>query len=104
MVESKIYGPLVGHVGDGNFHVLLTADPNDHAAIERLEEFHTRLVKRALSLEGTCTGEHGIGIGKIDYLVSELGSEAVNVMAMIKAALDPNCIMNPGKVIAETVA
>jgi D-lactate dehydrogenase (cytochrome) len=104
LATSKIYGPLVGHVGDGNFHVLLTADPNDHEAIERLEQFHTRLVKRALSLEGTCTGEHGIGVGKIDYLISELGSEAVNVMAMIKAALDPNCIMNPGKVIAETVS
>lgn len=104
LAESKIYGPLVGHVGDGNFHVLLTADPNDHVAIERLEQFHTRLVKRALSLEGTCTGEHGIGVGKIDYLVSELGREAVDVMAMIKAALDPNCIMNPGKVIAETIA
>ena len=104
LAESKIYGPLVGHVGDGNFHVLLTADPNDHEAIERLEQFHTRLVKRALSLEGTCTGEHGIGVGKIDYLVSELGREAVDVMVMIKAALDPNCIMNPGKVIAETIA
>lgn len=104
LAESKIYGPLVGHVGDGNFHVLLTADPNDHEAIERLEQFHTRLVKRALSLEGTCTGEHGIGVGKIDYLVSELGREAVDVMAIIKAALDPNCIMNPGKVIAETIA
>ncbi|MFM8779391.1 MAG: FAD-binding oxidoreductase [Acidimicrobiaceae bacterium] len=104
LAASKIYGPLVGHVGDGNFHVLLTADPNDHEAIERLEQFHTRLVQRALSLEGTCTGEHGIGVGKIDYLISELGSEAVNVMAMIKAALDPNCIMNPGKVIAETVS
>ena len=104
LAESKIYGPLVGHVGDGNFHVLLTADPNDHEAIQRLEQFHTRLVKRALSLEGTCTGEHGIGVGKIDYLVSELGREAVDVMAIIKAALDPNCIMNPGKVIAETIA
>ncbi|MFM8721756.1 MAG: FAD-binding oxidoreductase [Acidimicrobiaceae bacterium] len=104
LASSKIYGPLVGHVGDGNFHVLLTADPNDHEAIERLEQFHTRLVQRALSLEGTCTGEHGIGVGKINYLISELGSEAVNVMAMIKAALDPNCIMNPGKVIAETVS
>ena len=104
LAASKIYGPLVGHVGDGNFHVLLTADPNDHEPIERLEQFHTRLVQRALSLEGTCTGEHGIGVGKIDYLMTELGAEAVNVMAMIKAALDPNCIMNPGKVIAETVS
>jgi D-lactate dehydrogenase (cytochrome) len=88
-------------VGDGNFHVLLTADPNDHGAIERLEQFHTRLVQRSLSLEGTCTGEHGIGIGKIDYLVSELGDEAVDLMRTIKAALDPNGIMNPGKVVGE---
>ena len=101
MADSKIYGPLVGHVGDGNFHVLLTADPNDHWAIERLEQFHTRLVQRSLSLEGTCTGEHGIGIGKIDYLVSELGDEAVDLMRTIKAALDPNGIMNPGKVVGE---
>ena len=101
LADSKIYGPLVGHVGDGNFHVLLTADPNDHAAIERLEQFHTRLVQRSLSLEGTCTGEHGIGIGKIEYLVSELGDEAVDLMRTIKAALDPNGIMNPGKVVGE---
>ena len=104
LADSKIYGPLVGHVGDGNFHVLLTAAPNDHVALERLEDFHTRLVNRALNLEGTCTGEHGIGIGKIDYLVNELGREAVDAMTMIKMALDPNCIMNPGKVIAETVS
>jgi len=100
LADSKIYGPLVGHVGDGNFHVLLTADPDDHEMIERLEAFHTRLVKRSLSFEGTCTGEHGIGVGKIQYLVEELGVSAVEVMAAIKAALDPNCIMNPGKVIA----
>jgi len=100
LADSKIYGPLVGHVGDGNFHVLLTADPDDHEMIERLEAFHTRLVKRSLSFEGTCTGEHGIGVGKIQYLVEELGVSAVEVMAVIKAALDPNCIMNPGKVIA----
>ena len=103
LAASKIYGPIVGHVGDGNFHVLLTADPNDHAAIERLEDFHTRLVERSLSLEGTCTGEHGIGVGKIGYLVSELGREAVDVMATIKNALDPNGIMNPGKIIADRV-
>ena len=103
LVASKIYGPIVGHVGDGNFHVLLTADPNDHAAIEKLEDFHTRLVERSLSLEGTCTGEHGIGVGKIGYLVSELGREAVDAMATIKNALDPNGIMNPGKIIADRV-
>ncbi len=103
LAASKIYGPLVGHVGDGNFHVLLTADPNDHEAIEKLEDFHSRLVKRSLSLEGTCTGEHGIGVGKIDYLVSELGREAVDVMSTIKTALDPNGIMNPGKIIADSV-
>ena len=103
LIASKIYGPIVGHVGDGNFHVLLTADPNDHAAIEKLEDFHTRLVERSLSLEGTCTGEHGIGVGKIKYLVSELGREAVDVMSTIKNALDPNGIMNPGKIIADRV-
>jgi D-lactate dehydrogenase (cytochrome) len=103
LAASKIYGPIVGHVGDGNFHVLLTADPNDHAAIEKLEDFHTRLVERSLSLEGTCTGEHGIGVGKIGYLVSELGRGAVDVMATIKNALDPNGIMNPGKIIADRV-
>ena len=103
LAASKIYGPIVGHVGDGNFHVLLTADPNDHSAIEKLEDFHTRLVERSLSLEGTCTGEHGIGVGKIGYLVSELGREAVDVMATIKNALDPNGIMNPGKIIADRV-
>jgi D-lactate dehydrogenase (cytochrome) len=95
LVRSKIYGPIVGHVGDGNFH--------DHAAIQKLEDFHSRLVKRSLSLEGTCTGEHGIGVGKIDYLISELGREAVDVMSTIKTALDPNGIMNPGKIIADSV-
>jgi D-lactate dehydrogenase (cytochrome) len=70
--------------------------------VERMEQFHTRLVERALSMEGTCTGEHGIGVGKIDYLVDELGNEAVGVMATIKKALDPNGIMNPGKIIADT--
>jgi D-lactate dehydrogenase (cytochrome) len=100
--ESNLFGPIVGHVGDGNFHVLLSVDPDDFAMVERMEQFHTRLVERALSMEGTCTGEHGIGIGKIDYLVDELGNEAVGVMATIKKALDPNGIMNPGKIIADT--
>ena len=99
---SKLFGPIIGHVGDGNFHVVLSVDPEDHQMVERMEQFHTRLVERALAMEGTCTGEHGIGMGKIDYLVDELGNEAVGVMATIKKALDPNRIMNPGKIIADT--
>jgi D-lactate dehydrogenase (cytochrome) len=102
LVASQLFGPIIGHVGDGNFHVVLSVDPEDHSMVERMEQFHTRLVERALAMEGTCTGEHGIGMGKIDYLVDELGNEAVGVMATIKKALDPNRIMNPGKIIAET--
>jgi D-lactate dehydrogenase (cytochrome) len=102
LAESKLFGPIIGHVGDGNFHVVFSVDPDDHSMVERMEQFHTRLVERALSMEGTCTGEHGIGVGKIDYLVDELGNEAVGVMATIKKALDPNGIMNPGKIIADT--
>ena len=102
LVASQLFGPIIGHVGDGNFHVVFSVDPEDHQMVERMEQFHTRLVERALAMEGTCTGEHGIGMGKIDYLVDELGNEAVGVMATIKKALDPNRIMNPGKIIAET--
>jgi D-lactate dehydrogenase (cytochrome) len=98
LAESGLYGPIIGHVGDGNFHVVLSVDPNDHETVAKMEEFHTRLVRRALAMEGTCTGEHGIGVGKIDYLVDELGISAVSTMAAVKSALDPNGIMNPGKI------
>ncbi|MEO5975489.1 MAG: FAD-linked oxidase C-terminal domain-containing protein [Ilumatobacteraceae bacterium] len=101
LVESKLFGPVIGHVGDGNFHVALTADPSDVDELAVMEAFHARLVNRALNMDGTCTGEHGIGIGKMQYLVDELGENSVSMMAAIKQALDPNGIMNPGKVIAE---
>lgn len=103
LAESNLFGPVIGHVGDGNFHVALTADPSDHAELRIMEAFHARLVTRALAMEGTCTGEHGIGIGKMGYLVDELGENSVSVMAAIKHALDPNGIMNPGKIIADAV-
>ena len=93
--------PIVGHVGDGNFHVLLAVDHDDVDEVRRIDEFHARLVRRAIAMEGSCTGEHGIGVGKLEFLAQELGTAAVSVMGQMKRALDPHNIMNPGKVIAE---
>lgn len=89
--------PIVGHVGDGNFHVLVLLDDTDPAEIAAAEAFVDRLNTRALAMDGTCTGEHGIGQGKQRYLREELG-DAVDFMAMVKRALDPDDIMNPGKI------
>jgi D-lactate dehydrogenase (cytochrome) len=89
---------IVGHVGDGNFHVLCVLDPTIPSQREEGSEFSERTVKRALRMQGTCTGEHGIGFGKMKYLQEEHG-EALEVMRTIKKALDPNNLMNPGKII-----
>jgi D-lactate dehydrogenase (cytochrome) len=89
--------PIVGHVGDGNFHVAVLVDPNDPGEVERAEAFHDRLVRRAIAMDGTCTGEHGVGYGKARFLVEEHGSEAVGLMRAIKRALDPGDLFNPGK-------
>ncbi|NNG04944.1 MAG: FAD-binding protein [Inquilinus sp.] len=96
--RAGVLAPLVGHVGDGNFHLVYVLDPENAAEIERAEELHERMVLRALAMGGTCTGEHGIGYGKLRFLEAEHG-EAVAVMRQIKQALDPLNIMNPGKVI-----
>lgn len=93
---SGLIAPIVGHVGDGNFHTLILIDPERADEISRAKALHARMVERALALDGTCTGEHGIGLGKIDYLAHELG-EAVDVMRALKCALDPHNLMNPGK-------
>lgn len=95
---SGLYGPILGHVGDGNFHVALFVDPSDADEIRRAEGVIERLSLRALAMDGTCTGEHGIGQGKRRFLRLEHGI-AVDVMSGIKAALDPLGIMNPGKVL-----
>jgi D-lactate dehydrogenase (cytochrome) len=95
--RSGLVAPVVGHVGDGNFHLLVLTDPNDREALASAKAFHARLVERAIALEGTCTGEHGIGSGKIEFLRQELG-EAVDTMRTIKQALDPKNIMNPCKI------
>ncbi len=97
IAQSGLTAVIVGHVGDGNFHVGVLVDPGDSADIARAEAFHERLVKRALEHEGTCTGEHGIGYGKARFLVEEHGRAAVEMMQAIKRALDPDGIFNPGK-------
>ena len=95
--RSDLMVCIVGHVGDGNFHLLILVNPHDEAEIARAKALHDRMVMRALSLEGTCTGEHGIGTGKVAFLQAELG-DAVAVMRQIKRALDPDDLMNPGKI------
>ena len=89
---------LVGHVGDGNFHFGYLIDPNDPQEREVAEGLNHKLVERALRLEGTCTGEHGVGLHKMDFLVTETGAGAVDMMRTIKRALDPQNIMHPGKI------
>ncbi len=91
---------LVGHVGDGNFHFGYLLDPNDPREREVAEQLNHRLVARALQLGGTCTGEHGVGLHKMGFLVDEAGAGAVDMMRTIKRALDPKNIMNPGKIFA----
>jgi D-lactate dehydrogenase (cytochrome) len=90
--------PIVGHVGDGNFHVVAAVDPANVEELKVIDAFHDRLIRRALSVGGTCTGEHGIGQGKKSYLQEELPA-GVDVMKIIKRSLDPDNLMNPGKVI-----
>jgi D-lactate dehydrogenase (cytochrome) len=92
------YG-IVGHVGDGNFHVLMLIDPEKPAERDLAEALNERLVERALRLDGTCTGEHGVGLHKIDFLVKEHGDATLDVMRAVKRALDPHNIMNPGKIV-----
>lgn len=94
-----LLGPIVGHAGDGNFHVSLIVDDKDPADIARAEAFIERLNARALTMDGTCTGEHGIGQGKQEFLEAELGA-AVDLMRQVKTALDPLNIFNPGKIFA----
>jgi D-lactate dehydrogenase (cytochrome) len=98
LANTRLYAPLVGHAGDGNFHLNIVVDPNSADELAAVKSFNARLVRRALDVGGTCTGEHGVGLGKKGYLVDEHG-EAVEVMRTLKRALDPNNLMNPGKVL-----
>jgi D-lactate dehydrogenase (cytochrome) len=100
LLASPLTGTLVGHVGDGNFHMLYLVDPDNPEELAEARRLSERQAHQAIALGGTCTGEHGIGIGKIPFLELEHGSEAVGVMRAIKRAIDPKGIMNPGKIFA----
>ena len=98
--ESGLIAPIVGHVGDGNFHtgpLVMMDDPDE---VARCEAFLHRLAERAIAMEGTCTGEHGVGQGKMKYLRAEHGEPALDLMRLLKRAIDPDDIMNPGKILA----
>jgi D-lactate dehydrogenase (cytochrome) len=101
--DSFLIAPLVGHVGDGNFHLSFVIKKENPEELAEAERLNGRLIDRALSMDGTCTGEHGIGLGKKKYMYREHG-EAVDVMATLKHALDPDNIMNPGKIIPDQAA
>ena len=98
LAASFLPAPIIGHAGDGNFHVCFVLNPSDPREMAEAERLNERVVHRALSLDGTCTGEHGVGCGKIDFLIAEHG-DAISVMRAIKKAIDPDNIMNPGKIL-----
>ena len=100
IAELKLVAPILGHVGDGNFHLTLLVDMDDADELRRAKLLMERLVELALSMDGTCTGEHGVGQGKMKYLLAEHGAPALAAMAAIKRALDPQNILNPGKIVA----
>lgn len=95
---------IVGHVGDGNFHVLMLLDPDDPAEWAESEQLNQRLVARAIAMQGTCTGEHGVGLHKQAFMRAEHGQDALDVMAALKAALDPRNVLNPGKILPPATA
>ena len=90
----------MGHVGDGNYHVIIMIDPNDPVEMDKAHRLNAHFVEYALKRGGSCTGEHGVGVGKISYQKKEHG-EALEVMRLIKITLDPNGILNPGKIFPE---
>ena len=101
IAETGIPAPIVGHVGDGNFHIGLMFFPDDPQEMAKIKPFLQRLVQRALAMEGTCTGEHGIGQQKRDYMGLEHSQAALGVMRGIKQQIDPKGIMNPCKVLPD---
>ena len=99
LVKSPLPVPLFGHVGDGNFHLVILIDPQSKQEMDEAKAINARLIERALAMEGTCTGEHGIGMGKMASMRMELGDDMMDLMRDIKKVFDPEGLMNPGKVV-----
>ena len=99
IAASGLFAPVIGHVGDGNFHSTIFIDPDDESMLQKALELDKRMVQRALEMGGTCTGEHGIGMGKLKHMRAEHGDGTIAAMQAVKAALDPQNIMNPGKIV-----
>ena len=100
IAASRLTAPIVGHIGDGNFHLTLLVNMGDADEVKRAQALSQRLVDRSLAMDGTCTGEHGVGQGKMKYLLAEHGAPALAAMRAIKTALDPLDILNPGKIVS----
>jgi len=99
--QTGLIAPLLGHIGDGNFHLLLLVEPDNAPMMAKARDFAQRLAERAIAMDGTCTGEHGIGLGKRKYMLQEHGAGALAIMRAIKMAIDPENLMNPGKILPD---
>jgi D-lactate dehydrogenase (cytochrome) len=100
IAQTNLLAPILGHVGDGNFHLTLLVDMDNADEVKQAKALLERIVERALAMDGTCTGEHGVGEGKMKYLAAEHGEPALDAMRAIKRALDPHGLMNPGKIVS----
>jgi D-lactate dehydrogenase (cytochrome) len=98
--KHQMVHSIIGHVGDGNFHVLMLIDPSDPTDVAKAEQVNARMVARALEMDGTCTGEHGVGMHKMDFLIQEHGVEGIDLMRKLKHAFDPLNLLNPGKIVS----
>jgi len=96
--HSSVPATILGHVGDGNYHVIFSIDPSQPEELDEVTALNAKIVARALAMDGTCTGEHGIGLGKQEWLIAELGEDSVEMMRTLKRALDPLDLFNPGKI------
>ncbi len=99
LAKSTIAYTIVGHVGDGNYHVILLIDPENAEEVAEMERINYGIVRRAIAMDGTCTGEHGVGVHKMPFLVEEHGEDALDMMRALKSAFDPKNILNPGKIV-----